>query len=152
VHAPVGMIVPPIVATYLLTGSTETVSYSRYSQATVVYVFSPTCSWCARNQANLAALVKASGQRFHFIGLSLDDHGAAEYAAKTRMGFPVYTGVSAEFATAVHLGGTPQTIVISPSGEVIANWIGSWSGAQQHEIEVFFKTKVPGLSAVSPRS
>src|SRR5882672_1313002 len=36
---------------------------------TVFYVFSPSCSWCERNLANLQTLASAAGTRYRVIGV-----------------------------------------------------------------------------------
>lgn len=49
--------------------------------------------------------------------------------------FPVYE-VSAESALAYRLGGTPQTIVVSPYGQVVKIWDGAYEGDLKREFEV----------------
>src|SRR5262245_33290440 len=41
-----------------------------YEQPTVVYYFSPTCAWCARNWSNVKALANGIHDRYHFVGVS----------------------------------------------------------------------------------
>ena len=37
---------------------------------TVVYFFSPTCGWCERNWANVAAIARRSDGRFRFVAVT----------------------------------------------------------------------------------
>lgn len=43
------------------------------------------------------------------------------------------------------MGGTPQTIVVSPKGVVIANWSGAYLGKHKEAIEEFFKVDLPDI-------
>src|SRR6266566_5918159 len=53
----VGTIVPPI-AGRLLNGQEQVISYLGTNQPTVLYVFTPPCSWCAKNVDNFKTLVE----------------------------------------------------------------------------------------------
>jgi peroxiredoxin len=131
-----------------LAGRTETVSYTRVSKATVLYIFTPPCVWCARNTDNFKTLVDKKGAEYRIIGLSLSKNGLQEYAASQGLSIPIYTGLSPETIRAYKLGGTPQTIVISPEGRVLQNWIGAYVGHQKSEVEAFFSVTLPGLREV----
>jgi hypothetical protein len=43
------------------------------------------------------------------------------------------------------LSGTPETIVVSPDGKVLAVWLGAWTGKYQAEIETYFQIHLRGL-------
>jgi peroxiredoxin len=139
----VGALVPPITAKRL-NGHIENISYELGSQPTVLYVFRPGCTWCARNFDNFKALLQKENQ-YRVIGLSLSEEGLAEYVRSNSIQLPVYSGLSSETRKTYGLSGTPQTIVVSPEGKVLQNWIGAWVGKNQEEIEAYFHVKLSGL-------
>ena len=141
-----GVVVPPIAAKRL-GGQPGVISYSGVEQSTVLYAFTPQCSWCARNLNNLKALLDKEGGQYRFIGLSLSEERLPEYVAKYNLSFPVYSGLSPDTLKTYELGGTPQTIVISPEGKVLQDWVGAYVGDQKSQVEVFFHIALPGLSA-----
>jgi len=94
---------------------------------------------------NFKALVDQENSQYRFIAVSLSRHGLAEYVAKNDLNLPVYTDLSAETQKAYKLGGTPQTIVVSPEGRLLQNWGGAYVGDQKAQVEAFFNIKLPGL-------
>ena len=140
----VGTSVPAITAKRL-DGQEETISYGRVNQATVLYIFTPPCAWCARNMDNVKTLISKESRHYRFIGLSLSDTGLTEYVAKNELMLPIYSGLPEETKRAYKLSGTPQTIVISPEGRVLQNWMGAYVGDQQKQVEAFFHVSLPGL-------
>src|SRR5690242_4370248 len=58
--------VPPLVVKNL-SGQLETIKYSDSAQPTVLYVFSPNCKWCERNNPNVTAVANAKTGSFRFI-------------------------------------------------------------------------------------
>ncbi len=128
-----------------LRGQPRTIVYNNESKPTVLYVLTPACSWCARNMDNFKALVDQENSQYRFIAVSLSRHGLAEYVAKNDLNLPVYTDLSAETQKAYKLGGTPQTIVVSPEGRLLQNWGGAYVGDQKAQVEAFFNIKLPGL-------
>jgi len=142
--ARVGTSVPPITAN-LLGGQHEVISYHDTKQATVLYIFTPPCIWCARNMDNLKTLLTREAGEYRFIGVSLSEQGLGEYVAKNDLKIPVYSGLSPETLKTYKLGSTPQTIVISPEGKVLRNWMGAYVGDQKSQVEAFFHVTLPGL-------
>lgn len=140
-----GTRVEPIRASSL-DGKSQVISYQDTDKPTVLYVLSPKCAWCDRNRDNIAKLSEL-GDRFRFIGLSLTETGLREYVDKHQLKFPVYAQVAEEAMTALHLGATPQTIVISPEGRVLKNWSGAYNERTRAEIEEYFQTRLPGLTS-----
>ncbi len=147
----VGTTVPPITAKRL-NGDSELISYQGMKQATVLYIFTPTCIWCARNLSNLKTLLDEEGGRYRFIGLSLANDGVAPYVANSDLNVPVYTNLSPETLSAYKLGSTPQTIVISQNGIVLQNWAGAYVGSQKSQVETFFHITLPGLTPTAEPS
>lgn len=138
-----GTEVPPIRATGL-EGKQTTITYAG-SSPTVLYVFIPPCGWCARNLANIQALARDRGKTYHFVGLSLTNEHLKEYAARSGIDFPVYS-VGTEAINALGLGNTPQTLIVSPDGKLLANWVGAYGGDLRVDIETYFAMKLPGLT------
>jgi peroxiredoxin len=112
---------------------------------TVLYVFTPPCRWCERNANNINALVAQKSDEFQFIGISLAKDGLPDYVANNGLTIPVYTDLSEETKKAYKMGGTPQTIVVSPAGQVLQSWAGAYTGEQQKQVERFFGVALPGL-------
>jgi len=142
----VGTTLPPLTAK-TLNGLQESISYRETDLPTVLYVFTPTCIWCSRNLDNFKALLKNNSAQYRFIGLSLSEEGLAQYEAKNALGIPVYSGLSPDTLKTYKLGSTPQTIVISPEGKVLQDWSGAYVGTQKSQVEAFFHTTLPGLTA-----
>ena len=130
-----------------LDGKPITISYDSTNKPTVFYVISPSCIWCIRNQANIEKLTAAKANDYRFIGLSLAESGLKEYVEEHHLKFPVYTRLTAETIQSLRLGGTPQTIVISPAGEVLRMWPGAYSENLQTEVEAYFGIQLPGLTS-----
>jgi len=86
---------------------------------------------------------------FRFIGLSLVEPGLREYVEGHHLNFPMYTRLTSRLLTLLGLGGTPQTIVISPEGLVLKNWKGAYAERVQTELEGYFQIRLPGLTSPS---
>lgn len=142
-----GTTVPPLSAKRVdhADNRTETIGYAGTDRPTVLYVLSPACGWCARNERSVQQLIAEKGNQYRFIGISLVEEGVAEYQAAHGLGVPLYAGISQETKDAYKMGGTPQTIVVSPDGVVIANWNGAYMGKQKEAIEGFFKIDLPDI-------
>jgi len=69
----------------------------------------------------------------------------AEYVAKNELKLPVYCSLSSETLKTYKLGSTPQTIVISPEGKVVQDWVGAYVGEQKSQVEAFFHVNLPRL-------
>ena len=128
-----------------LGGQQEVVAYAGVPQPTVLYVFTPSCSWCARNMDNLKTLLDKKRSDYRFVGVSLSDQGLVEYVVKNDLKLPVYSGLTPETLMAYKLGSTPQTIIVSPEGKVLQNWRGAYVGDIKSQVEEFFHVTLPGL-------
>lgn len=115
------------------------------SRPTVIYVLSPACGWCRKNEANIKALVARGGSRFRFVGLSTTPTGLKDYIAKGHAPFPVYSVQSPQQAANLGLAVTPETIVVGPSAKVEKAWMGAYMGDNEKQVEQFFDAKLPGL-------
>lgn len=137
----------PVIKVTTPEGRQEVISYQDTQQPVVLYVFTPQCTWCVRNLANVRSLIAEKGKSYRFIGLSLTENGLKDYLNQNKIDFPVYLNPDEQSKQEYHLGSTPETIVISQDGTVLENWVGAYAGAQQAEVERFFGVKLPGLAA-----
>lgn len=112
---------------------------------TVLYVLSPLCGWCKRNEANMKALYSADSDKYRFIGVSIEARNLKQYVADGREPFPVYLLKSKDVAKQLHVVGTPSTIVVDPSSHVVHAWEGVYVKNNQAEVEKYFGLKLPGL-------
>jgi peroxiredoxin len=143
-HLEVGTIVPPITAKNL-DGQNETISYLQSGRPTVLYVFTPKCSWCTRNLPNLKALMDKKREEYRFVAVSLSDEGVKEYVSENGLDIPVYTGLSEDIKKTYKMRGTPQTIVVTEEGKVIQSWMGAYMERLQPQVEGFFGVALPGI-------
>lgn len=130
-----------------LDGRQERISFNDVGKPTVIYVMSQGCEWCDRNVHNIKMLSGPQGGAFRFIGLSLTGENLKGYVDSNHFAFPVYMNPTPETVRALGLKSTPQTIVISPEGEVLKNWVGAYGERVRPEIEAFFGVRLPGLTA-----
>jgi peroxiredoxin len=139
----VGTSVPAITAKRV-NGTIETIGYFSSDRPTVLYVFTPSCSWCERNLENIKALIEFKGAEYRFVGLSLSGKDISSYLVAKRLVLATYTDLPRDILETYKLHGTPQTIVISPQGRVIQNWAGAYVGDLKSDVEVFFHVSLPG--------
>jgi len=128
-----------------LSEKSVTISYSDTNQPTVLYIFTPQCRWCSENLANIKALANETRGKYRLIGLSLNKEELNTYVEKNNFDFPIYTDIPTAVESAYKFGGTPQTLVISPEGKVIKNWIGVYTGDVASDVESYFKVSLPGV-------
>jgi peroxiredoxin len=126
-------------------GSPGVVDYRSQDKPTVLYIFAPDCDACQRNLSNIKALSDASRVNFRFVGLSLTPDKLAEYIRQNNITFPIYTELPFFTTSTYKLGGTPQTIIVSKEGRVLKNWMGSFEGTLEQEVEAFFGVDLPGV-------
>ncbi len=140
----VGDALPPINAQRLGTAREE-VLFSSDPRPTLLYVFGPSCSWCARNEKNALAVFSQVKDTHRVIALSL----AADVGDSVKR-FPVHVTVYVEPAADMygpyHLGATPATLVVSPAGRVLKSWVGAYAGTIKKEVEAYFGVTLPGLA------
>lgn len=110
---------------------------------TVVYVLSPACGWCRRNEQNMQVLAAGKSSEFRFVGLSSTSENLQQYVAAGHAPFTIYVAG----ASGLDLQTTPQTLVVSPVGVVQKVWLGAFDGSRKREIESFFKIDLPGIKA-----
>jgi hypothetical protein len=117
------------------------------SMPTVIYVLSPTCGWCRKNEQNMRVLASRKGSDFRFIGLSPTQENLRQYISAGHAPFPVYVLEPAGFPQNLDLQTTPQTLLLSPFGVVQKTWLGAYDGSRKREIEAFFGVDLPGIES-----
>ena len=126
-------------------GRTAVLNYSETQLPTVVFIITPTCGWCTKNVMNMRALVKNAGARYRFVGLSLSSDKLIDYVKENKLEFPIYTDLPIVTMREYKLSGTPETIVVSPQGQVTRIWSGAFAEDLQREVEDYFSVKLPGI-------
>lgn len=117
------------------------------AEPTVVYLFSPLCGWCKRNEANIKSMAAAAGERYRFVGLSTISENLKDYINQGHVPFPVYILKSEDQANKLGLVGTPTTVLVGHDGKVQRVWEGAYMSGSQKDVEKFFDVKLPGLPA-----
>ena len=126
-------------------GRTAILDYSETQLPTVVFIFTPTCDWCTKNIMNMRALVENAGSRYRFVGMSLSSDKLVDYVKENKLQFPIYTDLPFLTMREYKPGGTPQTLVVTPKGQVIRIWSGAFAEDLQREVEDYFSVKLPGI-------
>ncbi len=135
----------PAISAKNLDGNTVTIAYDGRRKPLILYVFTPQCKWCYKNLQNVQTLANELHEKFDFVGLSLSTDQLKEYVTQHDLDFPVITDLPITTIQAYKLGGTPQTIVVSPDGEVLKNWVGAYQESMQKEVEDYFNIQMPGI-------
>jgi peroxiredoxin len=108
------------------------------SRPTVLYAFSPSCVWCRRNAEKFNSLAAQASGRYRFVGLALNGRGLQKFVTEHGLKVPVYEALDAP-----GFSSTPQTVVVSPEGGIMATWSGAFLGATKTEVERFFGVHLP---------
>lgn len=142
-----GMQLPPLTAQDS-SGQSVTIRFDDTEQPTLLYVFTPACVWCERNEDNIRSLANQTSERLRVIGVSLTHDGLVEYVGQR---FPPVKVIKPDARTiaAYKLSGTPTTILVSPQGVVLKVWKGAYNDSIQRELEETFHIKLPGLRKIS---
>lgn len=152
-----GLAVPPLkvgapVSPFTGISLTGGVMRVDFRQPTFLYFFSPDCTWCERNWANLRTAAETAARRYRVVAVTTQAV-PDNFARDRKITVPI---VRIEDATATLLGfrATPATLVVTGS-RVTRNWQGAYTGNQGREIESFFAVRLPGLPSLArqaPRS
>jgi hypothetical protein len=143
----VGMRLPPLTAEDM-SGQSITIHYAETERPTLLYVFTPACGWCKKNEDNISSLASQTGDRLRIIGVALSQDGLVAYVADR---FPSVNVIKPDPQTiiAYRLSGTPETILVSSHGVVLRVWKGAYADSTQRELEEYFQIKLPGLRQLS---
>jgi peroxiredoxin len=142
----------PIIQGHSVDGRKEVLNYGAFTTPVVLYVFTPQCKWCKKNLDNLHKLIDNSGANYHVVGLALTSMGLKDYLDKEHLLFPVYTDLDESTKFIYHLGGTPQTIIVSPEAKILKVWTGAYQDSIRGEIEAYLKIQLPGCCKLEASS
>jgi len=112
------------------------------STETLLYVLSPNCGWCKRNERNINTLATSLSGRFRVLGLSIGER-PLEFVAYQ---FPVVTLNHEADISRLGLEGTPQTAVLDKNGQVKRVWVGAYLSPIKEQLEAELHVQLPGLS------
>lgn len=142
----VGDAVPALEGT-TVDGRPSRVEYGKIdARPTVLYVLTPTCSWCRRNARNIQAVVDNDSGRHRFVFVSLHSEGLAELAKTLPRRIELVAEVATDSRKSYFLGATPQTLVISSRGVVLRHWNGAYDRDVGQEVARYFDVTLPGLT------
>lgn len=125
-----------------LSGRHFVIDFKEIGVPTVVYVFKPSCPWCKFNEPRIKDLTSLASAKARFIAVSTSSIGLEGYVQQHR-DLPIYGVIQKQTIEDYGIEGTPQTIVVGPSGEVLANWVGGFQGDVRTGIEKFFSVRLP---------
>lgn len=131
-----------------LDGKTASIEFIGSGNPSVLYIFTPECSWCKKNLESTRTLIDQTRDTHRFIGLSLSSSGLKDYVIQNQIHFPVYSA-NAETALAYN-GGTPRTLVVSTNGVILKSWFGAYRGNVQREVEAYFGIRLPVIDELQP--
>lgn len=126
-------------------GQPAVLEYAGTDLPTVVFIITPKCGWCTKNIMNMRTLVEKASDRYRFVALSIESDGLLNYVTENKLNFPIYTDLPLVPMKQYKLGGTPQTIIVSPKGEVLKVWSGAFEFELETEIEAYFGVPLPGV-------
>jgi len=141
----IGASAPPLKVSDL-SGRLTQINILGQSKPTVLYVFTPSCIWCRRNESSIKYLADHAGQQYRFIALSLTHVGLPEYVRKHELGFPIFCDPDDQTLSVYKLSSTPEMLVVSLRGNVLKNWVGAFAGRTQTEINNFFSVNLPNIN------
>lgn len=144
----------PLIGTHVprLTGLTVRGAAGTYDYGTlptIVYYFSASCGWCERNWSNVKALEAGTQGRYRIVGVSAE-RTPGSYLAERGLLFDVYSELPEATRRAFRFSGTPQTVVVSPSGYVVKSWMGAYNEQLAKELSIYFGVALPGVASSTP--
>ena len=118
---------------------------------TVLYYFSPSCTWCERNWTNLEALTAGANGRYRVVAVTAARDVKA-FVEERHLKVEVLEALPDEALRAYRFSGTPHTVVIDQAGLVTHEWRGAYLDRIAGQIEDLFDLVLPGLSEPGPTS
>lgn len=109
----------------------------------VLYIFSPFCAWCKKNEPSVRTLLECLGSSADFIAVSIGFDGLNDYFSA---GWPPYR-VLVDRYRATGISETPTTILVDERGTISHVWRGAFGGAVRSEIGLRFNCELPKLSS-----
>jgi hypothetical protein len=109
---------------------------------TVLYIFSPSCHWCIQNENEIRVLADQLKGQYQVLGISLSREKLGAFVVAHKMTFPVYS-VDSKAIQALHVAGTPETLVVSQDGFLTSSFAGAYLGNTKAAVYSFFKMAAP---------
>jgi hypothetical protein len=101
----------------------------------IVYFFDESCVWSERNVEDIKVLERKTRGRYRLVGISLSNNDLRQYMDRHGLVFPVYIRPAALAFEPFRIQGTPQTVLISAEGRIIANWTGAYMDEIRRSIQ-----------------
>jgi hypothetical protein len=111
------------------------------TRPTLLYVFSPTCHWCERNLANIAAIVK-NRRDVRVVGVNIGPPLDAASAKKQPFDEIIQPGSAT--IRAYRFTGTPSTLLVT-QGTITQSWSGAYAGPLADDVSKALAVTLPGL-------
>lgn len=112
---------------------------------TVVYHFSTSCVWCARNWENLEAVAAGAAGRYRVLAVT-SEKGVHAYLRQHGISVEVVEQIGPDMERLLNLAGTPKTIAIGSDGVVTHEWLGAYQNRTGRQIEELFGISLPGVA------
>jgi hypothetical protein len=100
----------------------------------ILYIFKPNCVWCGANWNAIRALYAQGNSSVNFIGISTTKVDLSGYLKQYPLPFPVYVVDDKLFLSQIDFRGTPQTLLVTPQGIIIHNWVGAYDSSTVNAI------------------
>lgn len=121
-----------------VTGDHVNLPIAKRERPAVLYVFTPTCKWCAKNVDNIQHFFAATRDRYDYVGLSLTSSGLKEYLDRTRLNFQVYVVEKNQISQGINLTLTPETLVFDRDGRLQRVFDGYYTPETSKAISSYF--------------
>jgi hypothetical protein len=129
--APLGVSLPTLEGDDL-TGKPIEIQSQNSGHPTVLFVFSPSCTVCAKNWSNWESLLTSQaslGWRPVFVNTG--SHSTAQYQQSHRLDhYETIENISRNTALTYRLYYTPETIILNSEGTAVRSWVGGLSPSQ----------------------
>lgn len=124
-----------------------------FDRPTLLYVFSPSCSWCDRDYENLLAMGRELSGQYQVVAVTRTSNKLSEYVGRKPHPGVVLAVDAASLPKemALSLGLTPQTVVVDTGGLVQRVWAGALFDSRLREAELFFRLDLPGVTQAGLR-
>lgn len=119
------------------------------SLPTVLYHFSTSCAWCARNWENLEAVADGAAGRYRVLAVTTEK-GVQSYLRQHGVSIEVVEQIEPEFGRLLNLAGTPKTIAVGADGVVTHEWLGAYQNRIARQVEELFGVTLPGVAPAAP--
>jgi peroxiredoxin len=100
--------------------------WSRDNRKTLLFIFSPKCSFCVENMPTVKSLLaKIDSASYRIVFVSTMNEGTKDFVEQYGIqNFQIITEVDPASKIEYEMKLTPQTILIDPNGKVEQVWIG----------------------------